>query len=970
MFSLPGNKCFLIIVFLQAYFINMLSGQESAPYFRHYTTENGLPSSEVYSILEDKKGNIWFSTDRGVARFDGYEFKTFTYLDGLTDNTVFNLQEDTLGRIWMLSFSCRVYYYENGKVHAYKYNNLLLKESQGRIPTSFYVDSKENVYVSVHSFGILKIDSSGNYIWRHSIKNLGSINYIIDEHTPNNVLVSYNYYREIPNARFIHSLNNVSDTFTIPENGKDRISALRLSNDKLIFSSGKSLYEKNRNGIKLISKLPGKLITLSKDQNQNLWVGTESGAFQIDVNNSTIIANYLAENSITGILQDREGGYWFTTLDKGVFYMPGYGIQGIPFNEEPFQKPISLVSDKKSNIYAGCWNGMLVKIHATKKEIMFIPGKPDYNSMIFNLTYFEDERILLSRSNPGFIKNKKYYPIYNKNVFGIKTELVKDSNEIYYAAGTTFFFIIRNDSVIENIFLGQRINCLIRDSQNRIILGCSRGGFVFNLISKTLSPLHKDLTDLRIDDIKMYKNKIVMASKGKGLLILEGDSIQTIDERNGLCSNLVNKILIRENQIWCTTNKGISKIVFQNSKNTDYSITNINYGDGLFSDEITGITELNDTIYAASNSGISFFNSRTDFTNFTNPPVAIKSFKINNSDTAFGENIVLKYNQNNIHIDFTGISFRSSGKIKYNYHLISGKDTTSSTIFGRSVEFLSLNPGQYRFSVSAINNSGIYSKIPATISFEILPAWWQSLWFRIIMAALISAFIYLLYRNKLKQLKQKFEAERKQASLQLTAMRAQMNPHFIFNVMNSIRNYMQNHDLASAEKYLTSFSKLVRYTLDNSEVQEISLEEELEAIKNYVAHEMLRFEKGFEFEIRFDEGIDPSDITLLSMLLQPYLENAIKHGISRMNKGGKILIAVREENEKIIIAIEDNGVGTTESQKWNSSNRVNHISHGTSLNSERIKAYNKVYNKNISVQITNLTAKDGSQAGTRVEVVL
>ncbi len=949
----------------------MLSGQESEPYFRHYTTENGLPSSEVYSILEDKKGNVWFGTDRGVARFDGYEFKTFTYLDGLTDNTVFNLQEDKFGRIWMLSFSCRLYYYENGKVHAYKYNSLLLKESQGRIPTSFYVDSLENVYTSVHSFGILKIDSSGNYNWKHRISHLGSINYIIDEQTPNNALLAYTYNKEILHAKYIHIRNNLTDTFSISDNGKDRFTAIRLTTDKLVFSSGKSLYEKNKKSIELIAELPGKIITLSKDNNQNLWAGTESGVFQINtINTNKIAANYLRENSITGILQDREGGFWFTTLDKGVYYMPGYGIQGIPFNEGPFQKPISLVSDKKSNIYAGCWNGMLVKIHAAKKEIMFIPGKPDYNSMIFNLTYFDDERLLLSRSNPGFIKNKKYYPIYNKNVFGIKTELVKDSNEIYYAAGTTFFFIIRNDSVIENIFLGQRINCLIRDSQKRIILGCSRGVFVFNLISKTLSPLHKDLMDLRIDDIKMYNNKIAMASKGKGLLILDGDSIQTIDESKGLCSNLVNKILIRENQIWCTTNKGISKIVFQNSQNTDYSITNVNSGDGLFSDEITGITELNDTIYVASNSGISFFNSRTDFTNSINPPVQIKSFKINNSDTAVGENIILKYNQNNIHIDFTGISFRSSGKIKYNYHLISGKDTTSSIISGKSVEFLSLNPGQYHFSVSAINNSGIYSKIPATISFEIRPAWWQSLWFRIIIAALISVFIYLLYRNKLKQLKQQFETERKQASLQLTAMRAQMNPHFIFNVMNSIRNYMQNHDLASAEKYLTSFSKLVRYTLDNSEVQEISLEEELEAIKNYVAHEMLRFENGFEFDVLINEGIDPSEITLLSMLLQPYVENAIKHGINRMKKGGKILIAIREENEKVIIAIEDNGVGTAEAMKWNSSNRVNHISHGTSLNSERIKAYNKVYNKNIKVHITNLTAKDGSPSGTRVEVEL
>ena len=246
MFFKLGNRYLLVVVFLQTFFIQMLMGQESAPYFRHFTTENGLPSSEVYSILEDKKGNLWFGTDRGVARFDGYEFKTFTYFDGLTDNTVFNLQEDNLGRIWMLTFSCRIYYFEDGKVHAYKYNNLLLKESQGRIPTSFYVDSMESVFACVHSFGILKIDSAGNFDWKNKISNPVTINYIIDEQTPKNALLAYSYNEEIKHAKFIHTEKNVTDTFSIADNGKDRFTALRLSTEKLVFSSGKFLYEKNK----------------------------------------------------------------------------------------------------------------------------------------------------------------------------------------------------------------------------------------------------------------------------------------------------------------------------------------------------------------------------------------------------------------------------------------------------------------------------------------------------------------------------------------------------------------------------------------------------------------------------------------------------------------------------------------------------------------------------------------------------
>ena len=328
----------------------------------------------------------------------------------------------------------------------------------------------------------------------------------------------------------------------------------------------------------------------------------------------------------------------------------------------------------------------------------------------------------------------------------------------------------------------------------------------------------------------------------------------------------------------------------------------------------------------------------------------------------------LTHTYNNIQIGFNGISYRSKGKIKYYYQLISGTDTLSSFTTNREVEFLSLRPGIYKFQVSAMNNSGVWSLSPAIFSFIIKPAWWQTWWLKSIVLFLIAASIYIFYRSKVKRIKHEFDMVQRQASLQLTAMRAQMNPHFIFNVMNSIRNYMQNHDMKSAEKYLTSFSKLVRYVLDNSEVQEITLEEELNALRNYTELEMQRFENGFEFNIVIENGIVLSETYLLSLVLQPFVENAIKHGISRMKSGGKILIDIRKIKNSILIAVEDNGVGIDEAFRWNEANREAHVSHGTSINLERIQAYNRVYGKNIKTRFINLSDNDGKSVGTRVEV--
>ena len=128
--------------------ISLLKSQVVSPSFRHFTTEDGLPSSEVYSVIQDKKGNLWFGTDRGAARYDGYSFRTFTYKDGLMDNTVFKFSEDSKGRLWMLTFSCQLFYYENDSVYAYHNNDKLTAIAENRVPFGFYVDSLENIFVS------------------------------------------------------------------------------------------------------------------------------------------------------------------------------------------------------------------------------------------------------------------------------------------------------------------------------------------------------------------------------------------------------------------------------------------------------------------------------------------------------------------------------------------------------------------------------------------------------------------------------------------------------------------------------------------------------------------------------------------------------------------------------------------------------------------------------------------------------
>jgi len=188
--------------------------------------------------------------------------------------------------------------------------------------------------------------------------------------------------------------------------------------------------------------------------------------------------------------------------------------------------------------------------------------------------------------------------------------------------------------------------------------------------------------------------------------------------------------------------------------------------------------------------------------------------------------------------------------------------------------------------------------------------------------------------------------------------------------MSSIRHYMQGNDAASAEKYLTSFAKHLRNTLDNSEVQEISLEEEIKELETYADLERQGMDNCFEFMVRCEEGIDMTETMLPSLLLQPFVENAIKHGIRLLTTPGRIVVEIKKRGDSILISIEDNGAGRAEAEKWKRTHEGNHVSHGTALTFGRISAYNKAYNKNIRASVIDLTDSDGKATGTRVEILI
>lgn len=961
---------FIGVIFLNAFCT--ASAQNASPNFIHYSTEHGLPSSEVYSVIQDRKGNLWFSTDRGVARYDGTEFKTYSFKEGLTDNTVFKLLEDKNGKVWMHTLTGRIYFLENDSIIQYKHNELLLEKTLGKIPLGFYVDSLENVSATIRDIGLVKISNDGKAVIPFSYKFFPEIGYLIDEISDEHLLTSVIYPKgKVENIKILFRRGEILDSIPLQIISHDRLCAVKNDLDEIIFSVGKVIFKRKGNKVNLIRELPSVVFFLSLDHNRNLVAGTEQGAYIFDKNDeSQILFHFLSEYSVTGILNDREGGYWLTTLDNGVFYTPGYAIQSIRFNQEFLKKPISLTNNNQS-VFVGFWSGDLIKFNKGKTHHVYKPVKGTDEFPINNLSSFKNsDSIFLSRTNPGFLRGETFKKFKTKDFLGIKTDFIKHSDGSLYGGGSVLIFRIKDDSLITVGHITHKLNCIAESSDKKILVGTNRGVYIFDQKDKSSVLFHEELNNVRVDDIKWFDDMLVFATMGKGLILFSNNTFSTINESNGLCSDLLNKVLVKDKTIWCISNKGISRVEIIERNPLKYEIVNIFSNDGLMSDEINDITELNDTIYVASNAGVSFFNRHADFVNHAAPPVYVSSFIVNNQLTDFNSEVVLNYKQNDIKIGFNGTSFRSREKVRYRYQLINESDTVFSFTRAQQVEFLSLPSGHYTFHVEAMNNSGVWSDLPATLNFVIKPAWWQTNIFRIVAALVLIVVLIFIFNTRVKRIRKKYEMEKLQASLQLTALRSQMNPHFIFNVMNSIRSFMQNNNLKAAEHYLISFSRLVRYTLDNSETQEVSLNEELTALNSYVDLEKQRFDNGFEFEVICDPDIDTTEITLPSLLLQPFVENSIKHGIARIQTMGRITIRIKKSGKALVVLIEDNGIGLKQNQINNLSSNGKMGPHGMSITFERIRAYNKAFNKSITADISNITNDSGEIVGTRVHLVL
>jgi len=360
-----------------------------------------------------------------------------------------------------------------------------------------------------------------------------------------------------------------------------------------------------------------------------------------------------------------------------------------------------------------------------------------------------------------------------------------------------------------------------------------------------------------------------------------------------------------------------------------------------------------------------------------------KPFSLYTQVNELGE-LSLKYNQNTIRIE-AGIIDYYSGKGKIRYKLgQNGKEGDWQYPPDRIIRYESLSPGSYRLVVQSSNINNEFNSPEKTLMININPAFWNTLWFRIVALLCIIGIIYGVLRWRLQQRfrlklersenekqladfgQKNAELQQQKTEMEMQALRAQMNPHFIFNSLNSINRFILQNNREQASEFLTKFSKLVRMILQNSQASSITLDSELESLGLYLNLEALRFNYHFDYKISVPKDMDISALHVPPLILQPYVENAIWHGLMHKEEKGQLDINVSEEDDHVYFKITDNGIGRKRASELSNKSATKHKSMGLKITAHRIAMMQNSNGLESPVKINDLVNPDGTAAGTEV----
>ena len=968
------------------------------PYFKRFRVEDGLPSNEVYGIAFDQNKILWATTDRGIWRYDGYQYRQFTVSDGLKENANFRIFIDRKNHIWFSSINNYLYQIINDSVVRHPASEQTHLQGKTLMNIQQLREAGDgSVYLCYNRPGLFRFNGNSTPeqitepIKGHEDASvcilLDSTGFLWDQiGFPDTSQAIKTTVSSEDNRVYITSgFRPISNSF--------RKELSRIGPDEFLFSYAHKVFH-IRSG-KLISEknFDKEILSIYADTAKgDFWVGLFNDGAQVfrggDLGFKPV--RYLAGESVTGITKDHEGNYWFSTSTSGIFMTSSFGLSIYrPSVTSEKDNMISALESDGENLYLGTQAGNIYKASPelsgyytlspfkpeipTTGDVRKIYLTPGRHLMIFREHLLETD--LLGR--PAGVKVVKTYP-YDYAALNRDEWMVSTSNSLdHYRKdvlvdkldGLSIRNLLPGDSSLWNAF--RKIRTLYYDSSKRVWIGPQDYGF-FSVDSSGVYYWGKTDTLLgrRARDIVGAGKHTWISVADYGIAVIRPDStILRITRNNGLSSDIVDVLYPESNTvIWAGTNKGVNRIMITPDADSVLSIQPYTMREGLPSNRIYQIIGHQGNIWLGTTQGAVCISPEFTMPLKILPSLVFDTIYVNGKSKHFTDHEVLEADNNSLVFRFKAISYRIPHDIKYRYFL-TGIDRDSIITRNLEARYPDLPFGTYTFYVNASYTDNFNPVSEQSVTFTIRKHWFETTLFSILVALAGLAAILISFKYVLKGIKNRERQKQKLLEAEKRSLLSQMNPHFIFNSLNSIQHFIIQNDEYQANNYLSNFSSLIRRILENSKKNLISLNEEISTLTLYLEMEKLRFEERFEYQIIRDQNIDYLETTIPPMMLQPFVENAIWHGLMPLESKGVLSITFSRIDGFFHCLICDNGIGREKAARLKGKKEP-HASTGMKNVRDRINLLNQLNKKKIELNINDLKNPDGTAAGTLIELII
>ncbi|HEV7781652.1 MAG TPA: histidine kinase [Chitinophagaceae bacterium] len=948
--------------------VNDITAQQ--PYLKHFTVDDYLPSNEIYQTLQDGAGNLLIASDRGAVRYDGYTFEPIPLQNGQVTKPVYYIYKSKNGNIYFSGLNGRIYRYVNDTLINYSYNDKTssLFRHPGILVANTIAETNDSLLISYNN------DYNFNFkIGSCLVKPNGEV---VKLQKPDGIyfdLPSGFYYRQLSDTALRSETQHVFITWGDGRCTHDKVDLswpggyirrLYYNHTKEydLFWIGRRLLA-YKDGKKINDFLfPANILTVAITGDGEFRIGFETNGTSVyHLDNGKLngpLQTQLKGLSVTCIYRDLDGGTWYSTHESGLFYnypsAPTY---------RPGNTKIQDIAGKKGKAYVGYRSGSIEVFDRDKiVEKLQLPIRfPDF---LLHFS-FDLNDSLIAITNKGFYvrqhKEWKHYSGSDILLLPVNERLVYGASpinpELYAYEGL-------GKKIIFKTSLSKRIISMFYDQKKQLWIGTWDGLYKYSQDSlHDLTRADSALSDRIIAIKELPDHTIVAATLGNGLALFKNDSIRFLNSNNGLTTQLINSMTIENSNIWLGTNRGL---VLVNLHNNSFRVRNFETNSGLPTADITQFTVTNGWLYLKWINHLVTLrvDSLMKFPNLSHAKITgvfVDDKKIDPVSHA-----VFSYNQNTLTIKFNSINLLSAQQQEYAYTL-EGLDEKWHNTRERFVKYTSLPPGNYRFKVQVLHSPVGSSSAISGYSFSIKHPFWHRWWFMILALLAFAGILMSIFQLRIRSTRKKNQLHLELAESQQKALVQLINPHFIFNILNTLQASILKQEKLAAASLVGRIAKLMRLSLDLSREKYVCLEKEIELLKMYFELELLRSPGKFSYEMNIENSLTPANVSIPSMVIQPFIENAIKHGLMHLSNGnGLVRVSFSYKERNVYCVVDDNGIGRHLSEQINRNTNGDHRSAGINITINRLKLMHKQRRTDFVYVVEDKVSSSGDPQGTKI----